>query len=493
MQTKRFLLSAIILLFCALSVFAAEKHFPQKLSWKADKYALEYKVEIQSAAGKAVETLTTEESSVEVSLSAGSYRYRVTALDILEREASVSDWTAFEILVAASPKIEAVAPEAPLESDGSSLELPVAVGSVTAGSTVELVNAATGKTIKGSLVLTGEAAASGSAKAGSETAAATSARFKNVGEGEWRLRVTNPSGLKSESASFTVKDVEKERLAKEKAAAAAEKERLAKEKAEAEQAERERLAQEKAEAEQAEREKLAAEKAAAEAEKERLAKEKAAAEQTERERLAQEKAAAAAEKERLAKEKAEAEKEARDKAWNESMQVQFLPGAGYALSFGNSVLTDYAESSQAPNLTLRLSYLPKELSFGARVGFELGASALQFTKLTSYYNTTLTFALAHANLLFQLPLVKRRLYVTAKAGGGLELVQKSVTYNGTYSGRDAPKDAYFGYATAQGGLSLFWICARHVVLEAGADVSHAFGDDLPLALVNPYLCLGVRL
>ena len=175
-----------------------------------------------------MQTLTTEESAVEVSLPAGSYRYRVTAIDILERDAAVSDWTAFEIFVAAAPTIQPPAPQATLAEDGSSLVLDVAVGSVTAGTTVELVNTATGKTVRGTLVLSGGA---GVAQAGSETEQATKAQFKNVGEGSWKMRVTNPSGLSSESKAFAVKDVVKEKRLAEEAAAKAEKERLSAEKA----------------------------------------------------------------------------------------------------------------------------------------------------------------------------------------------------------------------------------------------------------------------
>ncbi|MCR5724215.1 MAG: hypothetical protein K6G80_03920 [Treponema sp.] len=469
-----------LLLFLGALVPAADGagRFTQKLSWKADAYALSYQVEIQTNSGGAVQTLSTEQSSVEVSLPAGNYRYRVTACDILGREASVSEWTPFEILKAASPSIAPPASVAALSEDGHSLALPLAIGSVTADSVVQLVNVETGKTVSGSLVLTDSAL---QAASGSETQAASMVQFKNVSEGRWRLRVTNPSGLQSESDVFTVKDeIKEKRLAAEKA----EKER--REQEELQRKEEERLAEERAKAEQAEKERMAAEK-------ERIAAEKAAQEQAEKERLAAEKAAQEqAEKERLLAEKEAAQAEKKEKralSWKNSRDIQLVAGAGITASLGDSLISDYYDDLPL-SATVRISSLPVHVS-RQKIGFEFFLSAWAYAKSTAYYESDLAVGVFGANFVYQYPLYSDRLYVSAKAGCGFSALRHEISYSGGESTRDEDT-SMFGYGTVQGGLSCFWIPALHLACEAGFDAVHLLTADAPAVFVTPYIGVGLR-
>ena len=208
-------------LFCCLPLFAADPQnkFSQRLEWKSDPNVFEYKVSVRNAAGK-IDTHTTESNFIELSLPPGKYSYRVTAFDVLGKEAVSTTWTAFEILKAAKPVISNVKPVEVLKKDNSSLEMEFLVENVDEGSTVLLKNTATGKTVSGKLVIAEGAVATAAA---SESSVAKVAKFKSVQEGSWQLVVKNESGLTTESPAFTVhtiatetKIAEEARLAEER-------------------------------------------------------------------------------------------------------------------------------------------------------------------------------------------------------------------------------------------------------------------------------------
>ena len=271
----------------------AKTYSTQTLRWSADPNVLEYRIEIQDISGNIIQTVTTENNSLEISLPNGKYKYKITAYDLLGRESVNSGWNQLEVLKASQPAISMEQTLESLEEDGKTLELDVEIKDVTTGSKVELVNPETGETIAGNLLIDSAIDADAS-----EVLHASKSIFENVPEGKWQLVVTNPSGLFSESEPFEVQDTMKEkRLAAEKS----EKERLERERLEAERIEQERLA---AEQERLERERLEAERIEQErlaAEQERLERERLEAERIEQERLA-------ADQERLERERLEAER-----------------------------------------------------------------------------------------------------------------------------------------------------------------------------------------
>lgn len=289
-----------------LSLYA--QSFSQTLQWSADQNVLEYKVEIQNSSGQVIKTITTEKNSVSLSLSQGKYRYKITAYDLLGRESVSTKWTDFEVLRANQPALVHKQTLESLQEDGKTLEMELNVADVTTDTVAELVNQKTGSKIKGKLIFSTGVGVSGAAGAvagisASETNKANKVSFANVPEGNWKLVITNPSGLSTESESFEVKDIFKEKKA---AAEKAEKERIAREKKEREEAER--LAKEKAEREEAER--LAREEAERK-ERERIAAiEAARAEEERKQREELQKILEQVEKEKQAK--LEEEKKARE-------------------------------------------------------------------------------------------------------------------------------------------------------------------------------------
>ena len=301
----------LVFLFCLFagagktSLFA--QNFKQTLHWNSDPNVLEYKIEIQNNSGKIIKTITTENSSIELSLTEGRYKYRITAYDLLGRESVSTSWISLEVAVAKQPEIIHKKELEALAEDGKTLELDVDVDDVTSDTVAELVNTKTKAKIKGKLIVDADrAGATASAVAASETHKANKVQFTNVPEGDWKLVITNPSGLSSESEAFEVKDVIKEqKIAAEKA----EKERLVREKKEREEAER--LAEEKRKSEEAEKKRLA-----------ELEAKRKAEEEEERQRLAEieDKRLAEEEAERKRIEAIEAEKRAKEEEFKKMLQ-----------------------------------------------------------------------------------------------------------------------------------------------------------------------------
>ena len=87
----------LIFLFLFSALLFGEEKFTQRLEWKSNANALEYKVELQNLSDGKSQTFSTEKSHLELSLSPAKYRYRVRAYDFLGKEASVSSWTEFEV------------------------------------------------------------------------------------------------------------------------------------------------------------------------------------------------------------------------------------------------------------------------------------------------------------------------------------------------------------------------------------------------------------
>jgi hypothetical protein len=296
---KKILLTVLFLLICSLFDAASQSKLKQKIEWKEDPNAFEYKVELKNLADGTTDTFTTEKSSVTFSKPAGKYQYRITAYDFLGRESSVSRWQPIEFVKALKPKVEKVKEKVEvkpkLTEEGKAvadtkIEIPVDIESVTKDSKVELVNPSTNEKIPAQIVF--------DRASDEKEKKAQKILVSDVKGGDWKIRVTNPGGFTAESEQLVkIEKITDEELARFEEEKRLEKERIAKEKEEAE-----RLAREEAERLEAERlakeeaERLAKEKRL---EAERLAKEEAERQRLEAERLAEEEA------ERLAREEAE--------------------------------------------------------------------------------------------------------------------------------------------------------------------------------------------
>ena len=514
----------------------AKTYSTQTLRWSADPNVLEYRIEIQDISGNIIQTVTTENNSLEISLPNGKYKYKITAYDLLGRESVNSGWNQLEVLKASQPAISMKQTLESLEEDGKTLELDVEIKDVTTGSKVELVNPETGETIAGNLLIDSAIDADAS-----EVLHASKSFFENVPEGKWQLVVTNPSGLFSESEPFEVQDTMKEkRLAAEKS----EKERLERERLEAERIEQERLAaeQERLERERLETERIEQERLAEE--QERLERERLEAERIEQERLAEE----LAEQERIAAELAAREKLENDVAANPNVPVnglkysddiismasqifeeeemnddyyddleipddeeieaqrkaerhekwlnydrKFYVNAGVGANFclyDNDFISKYFMNGFTPSFTARIDFLPIHKNKW-RFGLEIAGSRTCYTYSNVYYDLKLDMNMLQTNLIYRFSFAKNKLWLSVKGGGGISLMQTNLIFKVETSEKHNISEN-FAYFMAGGGLSLTIVPKQLIIFEIGADYTNIFMNDVSTGLISPYITAGIR-
>ena len=455
----------------------------QRIEWRSNANALEYKVEIQNTATKETSSFTTEKTFAELSLSPGDYRYRVTAYDFLGRPAAPSAWTAFLVIQAAQPEIRNIEKKVTAQNAGKRLEIAVDIANVSANSVVELVS----ESVQGELGI-------GRKGGEDETGRVSKVYFEDVPPGKWRLRVTNASGFSVESdvievmgngnAAESVTPVvaqadEAERVAREVA------EQAAREAAEREAAERAaREAEERAAAEQAAREAV-----------EREAAERAAREAAER---------AAREAEELAKRQAEEQKAAEKAAKKAARQkyreehpyiikdITFAGGIGAVLMPYDGTVKDTTGNGSAFAFMGRFSAFPVKQE-KQRFGFELLGRYADFGTEEEYYTVDLSFVQLGANFVWKHTLFGPKSFFAVKGGGGLVIVNYATTYLKSADGRENPERKRLVYPALTAGASLIFNPANFLSVEAGADFSHLFITGMPTGCITPYICVGLRL
>ena len=492
----------------------AKTYSTQTLRWSADPNVLEYRIEIQDVSGNIIQTVTTENNSLEISLPNGKYKYKITAYDLLGRESVNSGWNQLEVLKASQPAISMEQTLESLEEDGKTLELDVEIKDVTTGSKVELVNPETGETIAGNLLIDSAIDADAS-----EVLHASKSIFENVPEGKWQLVVTNPSGLFSESEPFEVQDTMKEkRLAAEKS----EKERLERERLEAERIEQERLAaeQERLERERLEAERIEQERLAEElAEQERIAAELAAREKLENDVAANPNvpvnelkysddiismASQIFEEEEMNDdyyddleipddEEIEAQRKAeRHEKWlnyDRKFYVNAGVGANFCL-YDNDFISKYFMNGFTPSFTARIDFLPIHKNKW-RFGLEIAGSRTCYTYSNVYYDLKLDMNMLQTNLIYRFSFAKNKLWLSVKGGGGISLMQTNLIFKVETSEKHNISEN-FAYFMAGGGLSLTIVPKQLIIFEIGADYTNIFMNDVSTGLISPYITAGIR-
>ena len=507
MKHKIFSTVKLLTIFCLLFLMAGlplfAEDFNQTLRWNKDPNVLEYVIEVQTSGGSTVLKETTEANFINLSLKEGSYRYRIIAYDLLGRESVSTNWINFEIAIAKQPEIKKLQTVEALEEDGKTLEMDLNIDDVTADTVAELVNVDTKAKLAGKLIFDTAAGASTAASSAaaitpSETHTANKVRFSDVPEGKWKLLVTNPSGLSTESEVFEVKDVIKEQKI---AAAKAEEERKERERLEAErkakEEEEQRLAIEQAEREEAER--LAREQA----EREEIARQIREAEEAE---LARQEAELRAieealreEEERLAREEQEAlekeeEKKRRREAWlNYDRKFYIAAGPGDAIPiYDNDFFEEYMDKSFTNfSITGQIGILPIHTNY-IRFGMEINGIYTTFANRNEFYELQMKTLMLQDNLAFRLRLGSKKTWLQVKGGGGIALIQETLDYLGNSENNKQNKTLNFGYFTAGGGLSFMFIPSHMFMMELGADFYNLFIPDTNIGILNPYIAIGLQ-
>ena len=480
------LVFGIILLVFAFPLFA-EDSFPQKIEWKSNANALEYKVELQNLSTGKTQSITTEKTSTELSLPPARYRYRVHAYDFFGKEASVSSWTNFEVFKASKPKINKIERKLQVPKDGGSIGISVDIADVNKNSKFELVNESLNGIISASDKMN-------MGQSSSETESISHLDFKNVPPGNWRLRVTNPSGLSSVSDIIVVDgekmftDVEVALIRDEavKEAVKETEEKLRKEMNEKLSSEIEKaIAEHDLKKERAEADRIEAEKRA---EEERLEAERKAEEEA---RLAE---IARIEEEKRAKEeakRAKKEEKLRRKLERKKLGYQWKDfiiegGAGVTNRLYDDSFKKAYDEPLATALNIRAMYLPKKTS-SAKFGMEVCYFGQKFTHETNFLNAELISNVFDAKIVWQQNLMPA-IYLQLKGGAGINMLKKSISYSSSYTARTASEDTTYFYPLVAGNLSIFCNPLKFLVFEAGADFSHVFGGSFTLGMLTPYAC-----
>ena len=524
---KLYIILILLVLFSSSILSAQSTKFKQKLSWVEDKNAFDYKVEIRGVETSYKSLLESDTSFVEVSLPAGKYRYRVYAFDFLGRQASVSDWRDFTVLKAVQPQVVNKEKTVVPVKDDKKVSIPVDVKSIEEDSKVELVNKETNQVVEGKLDVKVD---------DKNQLVASEAVFPMVEEGNWVVKVTNPSGLFTESEEIKVEtnvtrqQLEAERKAEEERIAAerrveeeriaAEEERLAVErKAKEERIAAERRAEEerKAAERKAEEESLAAER---KAEEERLAQaRKAEQERLEAERNAEEERLAAEEKSLAAERKTEEERIAAERRAEEERKAEeelakaevkknkpaadfsMLVGGGALINIYDGSLLKYnnqtlwkkeTDSSVLPEVNVRMAYLPVKFD-GWKAGVELAAQTSILYFENEYIQSYLPFTVVELNCEIQRKLGTDKFLLALKLGGSASIINEIAKYKqDTEEERQASEAAFVNWG-AQAGLSFVFIPVKNFEIELGCDFNHVFIPEMPTGNINTYLLMGVRL
>lgn len=484
------LVFGIILLVLAFPLFADDS-FPQKIEWKSNANALEYKVELQNLSTGKTQSITTEKTSTELALPPARYRYRVHAYDFLGKEAGVSSWTNFEVFKASKPKINKIERKLQVPKDGGSIGISVDIADVNKNSKFELVNESLNGIISASDKMN-------MGQSSSETDSISHLDFKNVPPGNWRLRVTNPSGLSSLSDIIVVDgekmftDVEVALIRDEAVNEAVKEteEKLRKEMNEKLSSEIEKaIAEHDLKKERAEADRIEAEKRA---EEERLEAERKAEEEA---RLAE---IARIEEEKRAKEeakRAKKEEKLRRKLERKKLGYQWKDfivegGAGVTNRLYDDSFKKAYDEPLATALNIRAMYLPKKTS-SAKFGMEVCYFGQKFTHETNFLNAELISNVFDAKIVWQQNLMPA-IYLQLKGGAGINMLKKSISYSSSYTARTASEDTTYFYPLVAGNLSIFCNPLKFLVFEAGADFSHVFGGSFTLGMLTPYACAGIR-
>jgi len=460
-----FALSVLIFLTAFYLCAETKTKFTQKIEWKADPNALEYKVELRSENTGQTEFFTTDKSFISFTKAAGIYSYRIFAYDFLGRESSVSVWNTFTIKKAIQPKAQKLKEEVTITQDsGLQTQIPVDLENISESSKIEVLDIKNNEKIPASIVFDG---------GNKEKTSAKKIQVENLKSGDYKIIVTNPGGLSSQiQQSIKVKDLKS--LAEEK--------RIEEEKLAVERAERERLAEEK----RLEEERLAAEQAERErvAEEKRLEEEKLAAEQAERERLAEEK--------RLEEETKKSQKIKKVKTARSAKDIYFTFGAGLLIEPVNGPLEDFASITEILEPHFGIMFLPfrtkdRKLKFG----FENRTVFFSATDKKNYADVTLQGFYNAFNLVLHKNLVRNTIYGELRAGAGLLLMERDIKY--FVSDVSNPSSKKFGYIGFQGGGGIMFVSKKYLSLEIATDCSYNRISGENVFLINPYISFGLRL
>lgn len=130
-----------LLLFPATATFAqAHESLPYYIEWEPVEGAGGYDIEVTTASGEPtlVKRFGAKETSIELNIPAGKYRFRISTLNKFLHADSTSDWVAFTVLSYGAPTISKISPTA--LAPGKPLALTIQADMLSAKATAFLVS-----------------------------------------------------------------------------------------------------------------------------------------------------------------------------------------------------------------------------------------------------------------------------------------------------------------------------------------------------------------
>jgi hypothetical protein len=174
----------------------ADGHFIQILKWKKQENVLYYELEIEKQAEKLWEgalTAKTEALSFEVSLTAGIYRYRIRAYDLLGRPGQAADWIQFEVFPAKQPELVQFSPAAFYLDEDLTWIIHLSGSSIAQGSEIFL-QGAQGTRIRPGTIIVDQP----------EKEVRLVFSYEQLYPGDYAVHVINPGGLETELETFRI-------------------------------------------------------------------------------------------------------------------------------------------------------------------------------------------------------------------------------------------------------------------------------------------------
>lgn len=435
MVNKRSFVSAFIIfltmLFVNVNVYSQTPAFTQKLAWEQEINALEYKVEIKDeSSDKVLKSVRTTDNSIEFSLPAGNYLYRIFAYDFLGRQASVTDWKNLTIIKALKPKINLVESSVSINKNSKKpVVIPVDVERITDESVITLINKESGQKIEGTINL--EKDAEGSVKS-------SSVQFPHVAEGKWSMIVKNPSGLETESEMIVVVPVENKMIAENDVNSINESENVC-------------------ETHDNDDVEIAIETDTIEDADNTLDEE-------------------------------EQNSSLQKNVYN-VQDINIMLGGVMSGLLYDDYFRSYNDSPIILGPCAKVSYLPIDIK-NFKLGFELAADITEIMMRNEYIEVYLPMILLQCNFIGRLNFYDGKIGVNVKLGGGATFIKKQIIYHSSM--RQTPEDSYHLNSCANFGVSFNWIPFKHLIFETGVDFTHLFIPDMNSGILNTYVCLGLR-
>ena len=435
MVNKRSFVFAFIIfltvLFVNVNVYSQTPAFTQKLAWEQEINALEYKVEIKDeSSDKVLKSVRTTDNSIEFSLPAGNYLYRIFAYDFLGRQASVTDWKNLTIIKALKPKINLVESSVSINKNSKKpVVIPVDVERITDESVITLINKESGQKIEGTINL--EKDAEGSVKS-------SSVQFPHVTEGKWSMIVKNPSGLETESEMIVVVPAENKMIAENDVNSINESENVC-------------------ETHDNDDVEIAIETDTIEDADNTLDEE-------------------------------EQNSSLQKNVYN-LQDINIMLGGVMSGLLYDDYFRSYNDSPIILGPCAKVSYLPIDIK-NFKLGFELAADITEIMMRKEYIEVYLPMILLQCNFVGRLNFYDGKLGVNVKLGGGATFIKKQIIYHSSM--RQTPEDSYHLNSCANFGVSFNWIPFKHLIFETGVDFTHLFIPDMNSGILNTYVCVGLR-